>query len=365
MFLQIRMKKPFLITGLILCSFLSYSQDDDITPKYSNEFLNIGVGARALGMSNAVVASSSDVTSAYWNPAGLLNIKSDLQIGLMHAEYFAGIGKYDYGAISKKFDDKSAGAFSFIRFGVDNIPNTTELIDAQGNIDYDRITYFSAADMAFIFSYGRKIKDKLDIGGNVKIIHRKVGDFAQSWGFGIDASAIYHLNKWKLGVLARDVTSTFNAWSFSLSDQMIEVFQNTGNEIPQNGLEITMPRIILGGARTWEMGKDFSLITELDADLTTDGKRNTLIVGDPISIDPHFGIEVGFKKIVFVRGGIGNLQRITETTGKEVMSVQPNIGIGVNIKGLSINYALTDIGDASVALYSNVFSLRFNLDKTK
>ena len=73
---------------------------------------------------------------------GLLNIDSDLQIGLMHSEYFAGIAKYDYGAIAKKIDDKSAMAFSFIRFGVDNIPNTTELIDAQGNIDYDRDNLF-------------------------------------------------------------------------------------------------------------------------------------------------------------------------------------------------------------------------------
>lgn len=357
------MIKIFIITILLFWVGPSFAQNDDKTPKYSNEFLNIGVGARALGMSNAIVASTDDVTSGYWNPTGLLHVKSDLQIGLMHSEYFAGIGKYDYGAISKKFDEKSAGAFSFIRFGVDNIPNTTELIDAQGNINYDKITYFSAADMAFIFSYARKLNDKLDVGGNVKIIHRKVGDFASSWGFGIDAAAIYHLKKWNLGVMIRDVTTTFNAWSYRLSDQMIEVFQNTGNEIPQNGLEITMPRIILAGMRKWDIGQNFTFLSELDADLTTDGFRNTLIVGNPISIDPHLGIELGFKNIVFVRSGVGNLQRITESTGKEVMTFQPNIGIGVNIKGFAIDYALTDIGDASVALYSNVFSIRFNLEK--
>ena len=64
----------------------------------------------------------------------------------------------------KKLDDKSSFGFSFIRFGVDNIPNTTELIDAQGNINYDRITYFSAADLAFIGSYGKKVNDYLSVG---------------------------------------------------------------------------------------------------------------------------------------------------------------------------------------------------------
>lgn len=357
------MNKSIIVILLLLVQLSFLAQDDDKTPKYSNEFLNIGVGARALGMSNSVIASTDDVTSGYWNPTGLLNIDSDLQIGLMHSEYFAGIAKYDYGAIAKKIDDKSAMALSFIRFGVDNIPNTTELIDAQGNIDYDRITYFSAADMAFIFSYARKINDKLDLGGSGKIIHRKVGDFAKSWGFGIDFSATYQLGNWKVAALTRDVTTTFNAWSFSLTDQMIEVFDRTDNDIPENGLEITMPRIILAGMRQWKIGKSFTYLAELDADLTTDGKRNVLIVGDPISIDPHFGMELGFKNIVFVRAGLGNLQKVTEITGKEVMTLQPNIGVGVKLKGISLDYALTDIGDASVALYSNVFSLRFNLNK--
>ena len=125
-----------------------------------------------------------------------------------------------------------------------------------------------------------------------------------------------------------------------------------------------MPRIILAGMRQWKIGKSFTYLAELNADLTTDGKRNVLIVGDPISIDPHFGMELGFKNIVFVRAGLGNLQKVTEITGKEVLTVQPNIGIGVKLNVISLDYALTDIGDASVALYSNVFSLRFNLNKT-
>jgi hypothetical protein len=68
--------------------------------KYSNEFLNIGAGARGLSMGSAQVASVSDGTSGYWNPAGLIGVKNNPQINLMHAEYFAGIGKYDYASIA-------------------------------------------------------------------------------------------------------------------------------------------------------------------------------------------------------------------------------------------------------------------------
>ena len=350
------------IYWILVFSFFSISIKSQLNaPKYSNEFLNIGVGARALGMGNAVVASSSDVTAGYWNPTGLLSTNTDLQLGLMHSEYFAGIAKYDFGAIAKTIDSASAFGVSFIRFGVDNIPNTTELIDAQGNLNYDRITYFSATDMALLFSYARKLSPYLSIGGNVKIIHRKVGDFAQSWGFGLDGALSYQKDNWKLGVMTRDVTSTFNAWSYTLSDRMIEVFTLTENEIPENGLELTLPRVILAIAKQWDINTNFTFLSELDLDVTTDGKRNVLVVGDPFSIDPHLGVELGFKKIIYVRAGVNNTQKLVDINNKTTYSIQPNIGLGIKFKGLSLDYALTDIGDASVALYSNVFSLRFNL----
>jgi hypothetical protein len=44
--------------------------------KYAGEFLSIGIGGRALGMGSAAVALASDVTAGYWNPAGLVNVKS-------------------------------------------------------------------------------------------------------------------------------------------------------------------------------------------------------------------------------------------------------------------------------------------------
>ena len=113
--------------------------------KYSNEFLNIGVGARTMGTGGAGIAGLNDVTSAYWNPARLVYIDQKFDASLMHSEYFAGLAKYDYGAIAYKIDKQSAAAISFIRLGVDDIPNTLELIDADGNMRYDRIKTFSSA----------------------------------------------------------------------------------------------------------------------------------------------------------------------------------------------------------------------------
>ncbi len=355
-----KMKKTIFIILVLSTSFV-FSQT---SRKYSNEFLAIGVGARALGMSGAYVTTVNDVTSGYWNPAGLTGLTKDFQIGLMHAEYFAGIAKYDYGSFAAKLDTASAFGFSLIRFGVDDIPNTTQLIDADGNVDYDRVTSFSAADYAFLFSYARKSKIQgLNYGANVKIIYRKVGEFANAWGFGLDGGAQYSYKNWKFGLMARDVTSTFNAWSFSLSEETIDVFNATSNEIPENSVEVTMPKIIIGIGREVKFGEKFNLLGELDFDLSTDGKRNVLITGDPVSVEPHIGIELGYNKMIFLRLGVGNIQKVTDILENDKISYQPNFGLGIQFRGISINYALSNIGNRSVALYSNIFSLRFNINK--
>lgn len=351
----------FILSFLLSTTYHALGQTS--APKYSNEFLNIGVGARALGMSNAVVANTGGVTSGYWNPAGLLDLPTKYQVGLMHSEYFAGIAKYDYGAIAVKVDSSSALAFSIIRFGIDDIPDTRYLYDANGAINYDNIRYFSASDYAFILSYAKKNYQipGLKMGANFKIVHRIVGSFASAWGFGLDAGAQYKVKSWSLGLMARDVTSTFNAWSHN-TDMVRDVYIQTGNEIPQNSLEITLPRLILGASRQFlKEERKIGVMGSIDLVTTFDGKRNTLIKTGFASIDPVAGIEIDYKDMVYLRGGIGNIQKISDFEGSHY-SIQPNFGIGVKIYRFAINYALTNLGNTSETLYSNVFSLAVNLN---
>ncbi len=347
---------------LIFILFASNSLFAQVAPKYSNEFLAIGVGARGLGMGGSVVASVDDINAVYWNPAGLYKLDKKIEIGAMHSEYFAGIAKYDFLGASYKIDDKSAAGISMIRFGVDDIPNTLDLIDSDGNIRYDRISSFSVADYAFLFTYSRVLPvDGLSIGGNVKLIRRNAGDFADAWGFGFDVAAQYQLKNWKFGANLRDATSTFNAWQFN-QELLRDVFEATGNEVPENGLELTLPRLLLGAGYMYNISDKFSLYSELGLQTTTDGKRNTLIKTDVVSIDPSLGLEFGYKNMVYARAGVNNFQQIPDYDNTSTFSWQPNIGVGLNLYGFRLDYALTDIGNQSIALYSHIFSLsyRFN-----
>jgi len=338
--------------------------------KYSNEFLNIGAGARGLAMGSAQVASVNDGTAGYWNPAGLVSIKDYPQINLMHAEYFAGIGKYDYASIAfPTANNKRTIGITGLRFAVDDIMNTLFLVEPDGSINYNNIQSFSSADYAFIFSFAQKIKEterkKINFGLNAKIIHRSVGKFAKAWGFGLDAGLQLHKDKWRFGIAARDITSTFNAWSFTFTEREKEVLYLTNNEIPVKSTELTAPRLILGIGHEFKLGQKTSLLAEANIDLTFDGQRNTLLSADPVSADPKLGLELNVNNIFFLRGGINNFQKALAdgdtVNQKKVWIYQPSAGAGFRIQNVAVDYAFTNLANQSNPLFTHVFSLRLNM----
>lgn len=340
---------------------------------YSNEFLNIGAGARGLGMGSTSVASASDANAGYWNPAGLANVHDYPSVTAMHAEYFSGIGKYDFvaAAFPLNGDKPRTLGISALRFGVDDIPNTLALVQPDGSLNYNNISTFSSADYAFLLSYAQSVIDeedrKLSFGGNAKIIYRKVGSFANAVGFGFDAGVMYQVGKWRLGAAARDVTTTFNAWKFSFTDEQKQVLYLTNNDIPVKSTELTAPRLVLGGAYDFTFSDKFHLLAEANVDVTFDGKRNTVISADPISIDPKAGLEANINKVVFVRAGISNFQRALKDgdtlNQKKVWIYQPSLGAGFHVGNVTVDYAFTNLANQSNPLYTHVFSLKVDLVK--
>lgn len=340
--------------------------------KYSNEFLNIGAGARGLGMGNAQVASVNDATAGYWNPAGLAQVKDNPAATVMHAEYFSGIAKYDYAAAAVPIqDNKRTVGFSLLRFAVDDIPNTLFLVEPDGSLNYNNIQTFSSADYAFLLSVAQKIKEtdnwQLNAGINAKVIYRKVGKFANAWGFGLDAGVQMHAERWSLGLVAKDLTSTFNAWTFKFTDKEKEALYLTKNDIPVRSTELTAPRLVIGGAYNFKISSSFKLAAEANVDVTFDGKRNTVLSGSTVSADPHLGLEASVKDVFFVRGGVTNFQRALSDgdtlNQKKVWIYQPSIGAGFKINKINLDYAFTNLANQSNPLYTHVVSLRIAFGK--
>lgn len=353
-----------------LSIFSSVAQDisdgGDLTPKYSNEFMNIGIGARSFGMGFTAISFVDDVTSGYWNPAGLNDLSTSHQLGLMHSSYFGGLANYDYIGFATSVDEESKIGLSLLRFSVDDIPDTRFLIDVNGAINYDNIEFFASADYAFLLSYARVLPllGGIKAGGNLKVIHRTVGDFSHAWGFGFDVGLQKQVGNWKLGLVARDILGTFNAWSHN-AEEVEDIYVLTGNDVPLNSLEVTLPRLVLGGSTSLEITDDFSLMSSLDLDMTFDGRRNTLVRTDLMSLDPKGGVEIQYKGMAFLRFGASQLQKIKRFDRSEYWTVQPNLGLGIIVNELTIDYALTDIGNLAPGLFSHVFSIKVDFNNEK
>jgi hypothetical protein len=331
-----------------------------ISQTYQNDFLNIGIGARGQAMMGASIASSADVFSTYWNPAGLTRIEESLQVGAMHAEWFTGVVKHDYLGVAKSLDtlNKAFGAISVIRSGVDNIPNTLNLYDANGAINYDNISEFSFASYGIFFTYARALKNQnWRIGGSAKLLFSQAGPFGKAWGIGIDGSVLYEKNGFMFGVLARDITTTYNRWTYTFTDEQKEVFLETGNEILSASTEVTRPSLLpsIGYKRNF---KEYSILLEAMGNLTIDGQRNVLLSSSSVNIDPAVGLEFGYKNLAFLRAGLGNFQKIRNISNPEKAdwNMRPAFGIGLDFGRFRLDYALTNVGNSANNRYSHIFS---------
>ncbi|MEP7195815.1 MAG: PorV/PorQ family protein [Saprospiraceae bacterium] len=359
------MKGLLFFTISLIFTISVYSQ----APKFSNDFLNIGVGARGLAMGSAVSATSVDVTGAYWNPAEMALGNSNFQVAGQHAQWYSGIGNYDYVGFGKRLDSdkRSFGAVSLIRMGIDDIPNTLRLRGPDGSIDYSRISSFSVADYALLVSYGRRLgnveKDSpFSIGANLKLIHRTFGSFAKSFGFGFDAGIAYEKSGWHLSMMARDITTTFNAYKFSFSDEEKATLQLTGNDIPKSSVEVNLPKLILGIAYNIKLSNKIGLLPCVDIEFSGNGTSTQLLPASNLGIDPRIGFELDFKRKIFLRFGANNFQSIPSLIdpNKKDFSVQPSGGLGLKLGRIGLDYALTNIASTGVGLYSHYISL--NLD---
>jgi hypothetical protein len=352
-------------TPLFLIAFLAVVSTQLHAQTYQNDFLNIGIGARGQAMMGATIASGNDVFSTYWNPANLSRIKEPLEIGAMHAEWFTGVVKHDYLGVAKQLDTakRAVGAISVIRNGVDNIPNTLNLYDANGAINYDNITEFSFVSYGIFASYARAVfNPRWSIGGNAKLLFSQAGPFGKAFGIGVDAGISYKHNGFFFGVNARDITTTYNRWTYSFTEEQQRVLLATGNELIGASTEITRPSLLPAVAYQKKFN-DYTALIELMAQITFDGQRNVLLSSRTLNIAPATGLELGYKELVFIRGGLGNFQRIRQISAPDQFdwNMRPAFGIGLQFGRLRIDYALTNVGNSANNRYSHIFSASLGL----
>ncbi|MCR5454666.1 MAG: hypothetical protein K6F33_06740 [Bacteroidales bacterium] len=305
----------------------------------ANDFLDIGGFAASQSLGNADGSHVSGAEAGYYNPAALHMDGQKWDFALMHNRYMGGMATQNMIAAACQTDSLTTFGASLLRVGVNDIQNTLHLFDADGTMNYNNISYFSVADYALYFSVGRQLKriPALTIGGNVKLIYRHEGEFANAYGFGIDLAAKYSWHQLSCAAVLKDATTTFDFWSVNES-KFDSAYLATGNSVPESRLEQRSPSLVLSVAYRMQRG-DFGAAAM--AALRSYFGYNTQYVvhSDFASVDPALGLELSYKDIVMVRGGVSDFQHDNSLTISHKTSARPSVGAGLRLYGFRIDYA--------------------------
>ncbi len=333
--------KRILAVALLCLMSLSLSPGQTIA-KYAGEFMAIGVGGRALGLGGSYVSLASDATATYWNPAALTRIRYP-EVVLMHDERFGNLMNYDYLSVALPYGSDASVGIGFLRLGVDGIPDTRNAwIDANGNgifddnnrPDYDKISFFNAADWAVYFTYARELNPSFSYGANVKLIRRDIADH-HAFGIGFDAGLLYSpYENLSFGLNVQDITTTLIAWS-------------TGRN------ELVSPTLKMGTSYALSVfgGR---LSPTLDVDVRFENRRFASLANlGPVSFDPRAGLEFDFRNLVALRVGYSDIKQIT-------------LGAGLHFRKLDIDYSFARFGPESDNLGdTHRISLRLVIEEEK
>jgi hypothetical protein len=286
---------------------LSVTPVSSLAAKFSGESFSLGVGGRGLALGGAVIAGPFDATAAYWNPAGMNQLDGRLLVA-MHAETFGSLLNHDYVAY---IDARSRDSKSLIRsFGF------YVYYLGGGGIKITQLNQFnrpvvkreeSHGDFLFSAAVSGEISNHLDYGLTAKVIYRDIGT-ESGYGLTLDAGTLYRFNEYiQLGLMITDVTTGFIRYSGSTFDSA----SNSESIYPT-----VKPGLMLEYSYREFTGRAMSSL-----DIKFEGiKSAAQFWSGEISLDTHWGWELGYREMLFGRAGF-DIGRFTAGGGIDVRNI--------------------------------------------
>ena len=314
-------------------------------------FLEIPVGASAVGMGSAFVSLANDATSLYWNPAGAAWLVQS-EVLAMHTSWIADT-RFDYAAFVLPLEDFGTVGVNVTNLSMDDMKVTTVAMP-EGDGEY-----FSAGDLAVGVSYAHRLTDRFTIGFNAKYIQETIWHESAN-AFAIDVGTIFRTDL--IGGLTIGATLSNFGTPLKMSGRDARQFgiidatkPGTNSQIPES---IEMD--------SW----DLPLLFQIGISTTpfrTDTYRLTICADALHPNDDYESVNVGgefvFQDVLFLRGGYQSLfkggQRPFGMDQEQVGGL--SFGFGVSSAGflssgttIKFDYAFRNMGRLSNI---NVFSL--------
>jgi opacity protein-like surface antigen len=295
----------------------------------SAAFLNIEIGARAVGMGGAFVGLADDPTAVYWNPAGVARLQG-AGLTLMHIDWLAETN-FDFGVFILPIEGFGTVAASLATLTMEDMEVRTVLQpDGTGEL-------FTAGDLAATLTYALNLTDRFSIGFNAKYIRSSIWNESAN-AFAIDIGTLF--------------TTQFNGMRLGVS------LSNFGTPMRLTGRDL----IILVDPAPTKDGSNDRIVSKLQTDafdlplvlrvgvamdfVNTPLNRLTFAADAINPSDGDEGLNVGaeyaLRNMFFLRAGYKSIFRDLSEQGL-------TFGLGIHRKitratALKVDYAYADFG---------------------
>jgi len=276
------------------------------------QFLQIGVGARGVGMGGAFIATADDPSAAYWNPGALVKV-TGTQAQFSGTQLYADI-LYGNGIVT--YERPGVGTFGF-QFGLlssgDMDVTTVEDPDGTGET-------FTCSDMVAGLSFSRMLTDRFSAGLTVKYV-RETWDDVSAGGVAVDLGTLYDtgFKTLRIGMTIQhfgpELTPDGEFTTYFSGDDSLQVYDS-----------YSMPM-------TFKLGMAMDVLQTANHHITVEVDG----VHPPDNLEQvNLGAEYWFNNMFALRGGY----RVN--TDEEGLAAGAGFRIPMNGATLSLDYAYQD-----------------------
>ena len=315
---------------ILIVSFIN-AQNVSKTGTTAANFLDISVGAPAVGMGGAFVSLSNDVSALYWNASGIANLEKH-EVLINHINWIADT-KYDFVGLALHLGNFGTIGLSFVSLSMDDMMvRTVEKPEGTGE-------YFNAQDIAIGLSYSKKLTDRFSIGFTGKYIQQSIWHMTAT-ALALDIGTMFRTDLLGGMVIGASLSNFGSPMRLEGRDtryfiRVDDTKMGSNERIPTN---IEMD--------SWDLPLRFRIGVSTKA-INTENYQLILAIDavHPNNDNPsmNFGTEFGFMQFLYFRAGYQDAFLIDAEGGL-------SFGVGVNSKMLfsqtvvKFDYAYGDFG---------------------
>lgn len=294
-------------------------------------FLEIPVGANAVGMGGAYVSIANDASALYWNVAGITNLEKK-EVLAVHSDWIADTN-FDFAALVLPLGKYGTFGLSITSLTMSDMQvRTVDKPEGTGE-------FFDASDLSVGASYAFKLTDRFSIGFTGKYIQEKIWHMTAS-AVAIDIGTLFRtdlFNGMNIGASIYNfgTSMTLDGRDTRTFGRIDDTKLGSNENIPQN-IEMDswdLPlNIQIGVSTSLIRSNEYQVTVALDAVHPSDNYESV-----------NIGTEFSYANLFFLRGGYSELF-LDDAEGGLSLGVGVVTGMLFSNAKIKFDYAFRDMG---------------------